>query len=450
MEIFKELNLKITLFLAALLSAGVFLSRLYEPSLSGDAVKYALVAKTMLKTGNYLIPHLGDEPYFKKPPLFFWIIAASFKLFGLNEFAARLPSAVFGVLDATLLAYIAYRITQKAKLALLTALIFTLNFEVIRITTIVRLDSFLLFLNLLTLLLLLKPGMFNALAAGFLSGAGVLAKGPFGIIAIISSLIYFFVKRDRRLVNAALALVIALLPGVLYISLVGKSHPELTKELINNQILGRITGELKEGTPRAFYFYERIILKHFWPWNLFLIAGIWKLLKDRSFLIKEVKDKELFWAVLVFFLTVFLPLHFISLKFTRYSYYLYPFLALITALAVASLKLENKILKASILLTAVFVAVAAVCPCRFHKDKLKELRPLVSVACENYQPLGISKEVPRLTRYALLFYFDCWKKKPEFLISQNCKESLIKLRKFCVKRADSKAEKGNPDGSREN
>ncbi len=83
-----------------LISSIVFLSRLYEPSLSGDAAKYALIAKTMLKEGNYLFPHLGEEPYYKKPPFFFWLIALSFKIFGFNEFAARLPSALFGILSS--------------------------------------------------------------------------------------------------------------------------------------------------------------------------------------------------------------------------------------------------------------------------------------------------------------------------------------------------------------
>jgi len=51
----------------AFCSSILFLSRLYEPSLSGDAVKYALISKLMIKTNNYLIPQLPDGVYLKKP-----------------------------------------------------------------------------------------------------------------------------------------------------------------------------------------------------------------------------------------------------------------------------------------------------------------------------------------------------------------------------------------------
>ena len=49
----------------------------------------------MLQTGNYLVPYVGSEPYFRKPPLVNWIAAASFKLSGFRtEWTARLPSAL--------------------------------------------------------------------------------------------------------------------------------------------------------------------------------------------------------------------------------------------------------------------------------------------------------------------------------------------------------------------
>ncbi|RKQ63487.1 hypothetical protein C7457_0360 [Thermovibrio guaymasensis] len=94
-----DFSLKRLSILVLIISSTIFLSRLYEPSLSDDSVKYALIGKTMLKEGNFLFPHLGEEPYYKKPPLFFWLIAASFKVFGFNN------SALFGVLSPFFLFY---------------------------------------------------------------------------------------------------------------------------------------------------------------------------------------------------------------------------------------------------------------------------------------------------------------------------------------------------------
>ncbi len=195
----ENLRIRWLIIIIVLFSFGIFFSRLYEPSLSGDAAKYVLIAKTMLKEGNFLFPHLGDEAYYKKPPLFFWLIAASFKVFGFNEFAARLPSALFGVLSSLLLFLLSYRITEDKLVSLLTATIFTLNFEVIRVTTVVRFESSLLFVNLLTLLLLTEVNFKRSILAGIISGLGVLIKGPFGLLGLSAALLYYAITEKGKI-----------------------------------------------------------------------------------------------------------------------------------------------------------------------------------------------------------------------------------------------------------
>src|SRR3989338_9206224 len=63
-----------------------------------DETFYAQTAKEMLQANDWLTPRLYGEPQFEKPILFYWLIELSFKAFGVNEFAARLPSAVFALL----------------------------------------------------------------------------------------------------------------------------------------------------------------------------------------------------------------------------------------------------------------------------------------------------------------------------------------------------------------
>src|SRR5262249_26071909 len=70
------------------LSAAAWLRPLALP----DEGRYVGVAWEMLRSGNWLVPTLNTLPYFHKPPLFYWLTAASLALFGLNEWAARLPS----------------------------------------------------------------------------------------------------------------------------------------------------------------------------------------------------------------------------------------------------------------------------------------------------------------------------------------------------------------------
>jgi 4-amino-4-deoxy-L-arabinose transferase-like glycosyltransferase len=57
---------------------------------------YAEVAREMLISGNWVIPHLNGVPYIEKPPLLYWLIATCFSIFGVSEFSARLVTTVSG------------------------------------------------------------------------------------------------------------------------------------------------------------------------------------------------------------------------------------------------------------------------------------------------------------------------------------------------------------------
>jgi 4-amino-4-deoxy-L-arabinose transferase-like glycosyltransferase len=55
---------------------------------------YAEIAREMLDTGNFIVPHLLGVPYIEKPPLLYWLMALSFHFFGESEASARLVSAL--------------------------------------------------------------------------------------------------------------------------------------------------------------------------------------------------------------------------------------------------------------------------------------------------------------------------------------------------------------------
>ena len=62
-----------------------------------DEGRYSEIAREMIETGNWLVPHLWYLPHLDKPPMTYWLVAASMKLFGQNEWAARLPVALASV-----------------------------------------------------------------------------------------------------------------------------------------------------------------------------------------------------------------------------------------------------------------------------------------------------------------------------------------------------------------
>src|ERR1700722_2005043 len=73
-----------------------------------DASQYALISKEMFYTGNYLQVLERGHDYLDKPPLIFWTACLSFKVFGVHDWAYRLPSVLCLILGI----YSVYRFTK--------------------------------------------------------------------------------------------------------------------------------------------------------------------------------------------------------------------------------------------------------------------------------------------------------------------------------------------------
>jgi len=76
------------------LSLLLFVPKLGMPLLDPDEGLYAEIAREMLTSGDWVIPHMNGLPYLEKPPLYFWLSALTFQLFGPSEWATRLWSAI--------------------------------------------------------------------------------------------------------------------------------------------------------------------------------------------------------------------------------------------------------------------------------------------------------------------------------------------------------------------
>lgn len=78
-----------------------------------DEVSFAECAREMLVTGEWVCPQIDFQPFFEKPPLFLWAQALSMKIFGVNEFAARFPNAVCGLVTLLLVYRIGLRLHDR-------------------------------------------------------------------------------------------------------------------------------------------------------------------------------------------------------------------------------------------------------------------------------------------------------------------------------------------------
>lgn len=75
----------------------LYLFALHLPLLGPDEPRYAQVSREMLERGDWVTTTLGGFTWFEKPALLYWLQIISFKLFGVNEFAARLGPALLGL-----------------------------------------------------------------------------------------------------------------------------------------------------------------------------------------------------------------------------------------------------------------------------------------------------------------------------------------------------------------
>ncbi len=158
----------------------------------GEEPRRVLPALEMLDRGEYLIPRIGGQPYFQKPPLINWLVAGSFKLFGTrSEWTARLPSALFILLVAVVLVT-STRSMLGAKGSMIASLSWLTNFGMLEQGQTIEIEP--VYISLLALALISwllcwqqrrSPWLMWLVPAIFL-GVGLLAKGP-------AHLLFFYV-----------------------------------------------------------------------------------------------------------------------------------------------------------------------------------------------------------------------------------------------------------------
>ena len=165
-----------------------------------DEGYYAECAREMAVRGDPFVPTFSGKPWMEKPPLTYWAMAVSMKLLGWNEFAARLPSALAGLLAIWLTFRLAARMYSLKVGAIAGAMLAT-SALFGALARLALLDTTLLccvLLSMLGLWAFIEAGSRGGLWLFYLGcGLGFLAKGPLGIALPIIALLGF-VALDHR------------------------------------------------------------------------------------------------------------------------------------------------------------------------------------------------------------------------------------------------------------
>ena len=99
----KQIEKNSLLILACVIIFTLFFGIGGVPLLDPDEPVYAETAREMIQTGDFLSPRIFGDYWYDKPPMYYWLVAAAFKVFGYSEFAARFPAALMGALTAFML-----------------------------------------------------------------------------------------------------------------------------------------------------------------------------------------------------------------------------------------------------------------------------------------------------------------------------------------------------------
>lgn len=174
-------------FLVFFISLGFFLFTNHQLPIT-DPVEsnYALTAKEMVISGNWLSPQIYHQFWYDKPIMIYWLIGFSYKIFGINEFAARFPSALFSALTVGMMYQTVRSFAGRRILALWAAFILGTSLEFWVIAHAVITDAVLIWATLGTMALayvgLTKPSRLAMAGAYAFAGIAVLTKGPVGIV----------------------------------------------------------------------------------------------------------------------------------------------------------------------------------------------------------------------------------------------------------------------------
>jgi 4-amino-4-deoxy-L-arabinose transferase-like glycosyltransferase len=247
----------------------------YFGLIGADEPRYAQVAREMLARHDWITPTLGGKPWLEKPPLYYWQAMLAYSVFGVNDWAARLPSA----LDATgmIIAIYWFLLRFRRGVHLDGALIAASCAAVIGYARAASTDMPLaaaLTVALLAWYAWHETGAKVYLAVSYVFVAlGTLAKGPVApVLAAIIIVIFAVARRQWELIRRSLwlpGLAIFGLVALPWYLLVQLRNPEFFRVFILQHNLARFGTNLYHH-PQPFWFYAPVMLLGLLPWTIFV------------------------------------------------------------------------------------------------------------------------------------------------------------------------------------
>jgi len=401
------------------------------PLLDHNEGMYAAIARDMLHSGDFIIPHLNGLPYLEKPPLLFWLMAVSMSVFGEHEWATRLVPALALFATTWMMERFIYRQTKSQTASMAAALIFATALPLLAIGRMVLCDMLMTCFLSAALMGFYNRGQGSEVRIQgrkegfygfyFFLALAVLTKG-FVAIILAGGTIALFLLWQRRPLQDYLRIV-SLRGMLLFLVITTPWHIAASLQepgfayfyFINEHVLRFLN--LRE--PHDYYtghiwYYLPRILGYLAPWTVFLALFARKDaqcqmldIKKESFLISDLYHLTSFLWSWFFFCLVFF-----SISGAKANYYMIagmPPLVMLLALKLAQcMETKPHIIRglASIALLLIISAIELVqCFCYEGRGDLYPICRIVS-----WPVIGAT------ALYAIVAIALCWRSPPRWIV----------------------------------
>ncbi|MHC4212766.1 MAG: ArnT family glycosyltransferase [Planctomycetota bacterium] len=340
-------NISVIVLFITLLIIGIYMFMNTCSSLwDRDEPQYAQVAMEMVESGDYLVPTIDSQMWLGKPPLLYWLMSVSFRIFGPTEFSCRFFSAI-GTGITCLLTYIIGRTLLSKEAGLWTMPILASTILVLVIGTAGITDALMLPFIVAVMAVLVKSaktGMrfIHIVLMGSALGFGILTKGPIGLMPIpaIATMLWFDRKNRSNTLQYIWRISLAIAIGAAFfiawaIPVNIATKGEFFRVFVGRDIINRAFTPMESHGGNFVLFlpyYLYIILGGFFPWTLYLPGAFSALLGGR------VGGKYGRVLLLSWIVPCFILMTIAATKLPHYVLFIWPALSLAVAGTIAAQK----------------------------------------------------------------------------------------------------------------
>ncbi len=325
----------------SLIIAAIYLFMITRSTLwDRDEPRFARAAVEMLQSGNYLVPSFNGQLWADKPILTYWLMSLSIRIFGANEFACRFWQAI-GTAISCLITFAIGKKIMGDRQGLWAMVILASSTMILIVGTMATADGATLPFILGAMAVFISGltngfRFYQVILMGVLTGFGMLAKGPIGVLPFPVMIITVWqLRKDyKEFFKNSFLIFTSLCIGVIIflcwaIPANKETGGQFLATFVGRHVITRFFKPMEHhGGNFLLYlpYYLPVIIGGFFPWIIFLPGAV--------AISKKICDKTCRVILLTWIISIVIMMTFAATKLPHYIIFVWPALALLAAGAI--------------------------------------------------------------------------------------------------------------------